>query len=530
MPKRNSEPNPDAAPSNVTLFESDVADCTLFLAQEAAPGFFAGEDADKKTAQKKLLVAISGGIDSTSLLLALQATAQRHHFELHAAHFNHNLRGDESQEDELYCTKLCEESNITLHREVASSSVIVGRGNATSEDALRRRRYEFLERTALELGAKFVVTGHNLNDQAETVLFRLMRGTAIAGASGMRPWRRFGASLWLLRPMLGVSRATISQYVLEREHTARVDSSNKDERYTRNFIRQTIMRPMLERFPSALEKLESFACAAAVDEDYLSAVARKNFAALNLEADIWPVDGLKQMHQAILDRVLATALRQRELEVNADLIQELRNLIDRDSKRDSKKDGKDNTEELKGLRFSLNSRWDVARRSHYIQWLDKNVINAAPPEVQVSIKIPGTTAILPLNRAVTIQLAPLCAPDRDINDQTGISLDTDLSTFKETLVLRRRQPGDQFQAPGHKSLSSLKRFLHRQRAGDRQDVLRAALDPHWTASHCLVLASGREVLWIVGVAVSEKLTLRNGQKAHHKIEFQSLLSDIATLC
>jgi tRNA(Ile)-lysidine synthase len=517
LPKRNSEQEPEATPANVTLFESDVAECTLFLAREADRAFERAKDFDTGFAPQKLLVAISGGIDSTALLLALHATASHHKFELHAAHLNHNLRGDESLEDERFCRQLCEEFNIPLHATSESAKASEGLGNPSSEEALRLCRYNFLERTAATIGAKFVVTGHNLNDQAETVIFRLVRGTALAGASGMRAWRKFAVHAWLLRPLLGVSRATISQYVLEREHTARTDSSNRDQRYARNYIRQTIITPLLERFPAALKKIESFACAAAVDNDYLGSIAGKNFAALALEKDHWCVDELKPLHQAVLDRLIVLGLRQRAVEVNADLIEEVRKLIDRD-----------NAGEQRGQRFSLNARWDIARQSHYIQWLDKEAIHTVPPEILVPLKIPGISVILPIDRAVSISLVQI-EPLLDAG-AAGISLDTDLSPFEGELVLRRRQAGDQFQAAGHKNVSSLKKFLHRRKAAELQESMRTEIDRYWTASHCLVLASGREVLWIVGVAVGEKLTLPPGHRPRHSIRFKRLASDSGGFC
>lgn len=530
MSKQNPEQKPDTTPANVTLFESDVGECTLFLARQALRSFESTESttaSDNESTPQSLLVALSGGIDSTALLLALQATRGSHKFEIHAAHFNHNLRDKESLEDERYCTKLCEELQVPFHteREVAASIQAEVQGNPRSENALRQRRYAFLKRTTEATGAKFIVTGHNLNDQAETVLFRLVRGTALAGASGMKSWRNIGSQAWLLRPLLGMSRATISQYVLEREHIARTDSSNQDQRYSRNYIRQTVIPHLLERFPSALKKLESFACAAAVDEDYLSAVARKSFVAQNLEADRWSLEVLKQMHQAILDRIIAQGLRQRAIEVSADLIEEIRSLIDKDCER-----------ERKGVRFSLNAYWDIARRSHYIQWLDKEALYAQPPQVQLPIKTPGTTVILPLNHFLSITLVggeSQEAAASAIEQPSSLELNTNLTPLLEVednLVLRRRRPGDQFHAAGHSGPASLKKFLHRQKAAELQDAMRKSLDPYWTPGQCLVLASGQEVLWIIGVAVSEKLKLQPGQKARHNIKFGRLASDSGALC
>ena len=511
----DSESEHQERAESVTFFEEDVCKCALFLVSEARGqeksrlGFLL--PATKESEPTNVLIALSGGIDSTALLLALAETRSLHNLELNAAHFNHNLRGVESVEDEAHCQRLCLELDIPLYKgsDTEGRSRYKGR-NPASEDALRRRRYDFLETTASAIGAQFILTGHNLDDQAETILFRLLRGTALSGMRGIQPWRQLTNETWLLRPLLGVPRAEIARYILSRQIVAREDSSNADCKYTRNFLRQQIMPLLKERFPAALRRIENFACTAGIDEDYLNNVARRQYEEQNLESRVWQVDTLKPLHQAILDRIVAMGLVQRNIQVTTDLIESVRKQIDRDFLSES---------EVLNARFSIDKTWDLVRHLHYIQWLNKFEKVEKPAQFAVRVRVPGSTLVAGLNKAVQIEEYS----GRPSQDDLEIAVN--LSQLETPLILRRREPGDFIQPAGQRSPTTLKKYLHRKRASQSEELCRARVDTSWSASHCLVLASASEILWIPGIGISEKLKPAPGGNPSHTIRLVDLVTD-----
>ncbi len=176
----------------------------------------------------RIVVAVSGGFDSTALLIAM------HELELDivAAHVNHRLRGAESDADEQFVRDLCGRRDIPLH--VADGTLDPERVKARGiEAAAREVRYAALARIREEVSAAYVATAHQKNDQAETVLMRLMTGSGIAGLRGIHPHRADG----FLRPLLGVTRAEIEAFLAERDITPRIDRSNEDPRFLRNRVR-----------------------------------------------------------------------------------------------------------------------------------------------------------------------------------------------------------------------------------------------------------------------------------------------------
>jgi len=183
----------------------------------------------------RLLVGVSGGCDSVSLLLLLAAAAPAMHLDLVVAHFDHRLRPD-SSDDARFVRELSRGLGVAAH-------VGVWEMPARGEEAARRARHEFLQRTALRLGCTAVALGHQAEDQAETVLMRLARGTGVRGLAGMA-WRR-SARVDLVRPLLDFRRRVLAAYLRSAGQSWREDPTNSDLSRTRNRIRHVLL-PALE--------------------------------------------------------------------------------------------------------------------------------------------------------------------------------------------------------------------------------------------------------------------------------------------
>jgi len=203
-----------------------------------------------------VLLAVSGGADSVALLRAMRALKTAGEGRLAAAHLNHLLRNDESAEDETFVVELCRRLGVPCEVGRAEVDQMAARSGEGLESAARSARYEFLQRTAARLGARYVVTAHSADDQAETILHRIVRGTGVRGLVGMARARTLGPAATLMRPLLGFRRAELAVYLNDLGQPYRSDSSNHDLRYTRNRIRHELLPQLAEQFnPAVIDAL-----------------------------------------------------------------------------------------------------------------------------------------------------------------------------------------------------------------------------------------------------------------------------------
>ncbi len=190
-----------------------------------------------------LLVGVSGGADSVALLHALHALQKPLDFTLSVAHLNHSIR-PEAYDDECFVNSLCESLQIPCITETVDIPSLCETGPESLEMTARRARYDFFARVAKSVNADRIATAHTLNDQAETVLLRLCRGAGAVGISGI-DYVSFMRGLCVIRPLLGISRAEIEAYLKESRISWREDSTNADNRYSRNWVRHELL-PLLE--------------------------------------------------------------------------------------------------------------------------------------------------------------------------------------------------------------------------------------------------------------------------------------------
>ncbi len=247
--------------------------------------------------------ALSGGADSVALLLALSELSPELRITVAAVHINHMLRGAESDRDEAFCRGLCERLGVPLtvfRKDAAAFSHSLG---VSVETGAREMRYGIFS----QLPADKISTAHNLNDNAETVLFRMARGTGLKGLTGIPPVRGK-----IIRPLLFCTRGEIEAFLAEKDQDFVTDSTNLSDGYSRNRIRHRIM-PEMEAVHGAFPK-----CAAAMtvslaeDEDFLSreAARQKN-------AD------LRELHPAVGKRVIINLLKSHKLKTSAEKVSEI---------------------------------------------------------------------------------------------------------------------------------------------------------------------------------------------------------------
>lgn len=200
----------------------------------------------------KTAVALSGGADSVSLLLAMKTLSESLGIELSACHLNHGLRGAESDLDEEFCKSLCGRLGIPFVSKKLNVKELAQK-HESAEEAARRIRYGFFSEVLEDLGKSSVLaTAHTLNDSAETVLLNLIRGTGLSGLCGIPPVRELG-EFRVIRPLIRCTRADVEAFLAENGQNYVTDKTNFSEDYTRNRIRLNILPEILKINPSALD-------------------------------------------------------------------------------------------------------------------------------------------------------------------------------------------------------------------------------------------------------------------------------------
>ncbi len=238
-----------------------------------------------------VVIGVSGGPDSLCLLHVLRALALEFGARLHVAHLHHGLRGAEADADAAFVANLAADYSLPFTGERVDVTALASQTGASLEEAAREARYAFLGRLAEQIGAAAVAVGHNADDQAETVLMHLLRGSGLAGLRGMQVRSAFPlptlsplkqplslAGCRLIRPLLFTSRQDILTYCAAHGLTPRCDRSNEDTTFFRNRLRHELL-PYLERYnPQIRRILGSTAAVLADDYDLL----RQDL------ADAWP--------------------------------------------------------------------------------------------------------------------------------------------------------------------------------------------------------------------------------------------------
>lgn len=200
-------------------------------------------------------VALSGGADSMALLRALRHFKTQHvgAGELLALHVNHQLRGAESADDAQWCRQQCETLGVPLEVLTCDTSQYASESGEGIEAAARSQRYQMLTAAAEQAGVRYLATAHTRDDQVETVLFRVLRGTGMRGLTGI-PWTRaLTGSVTLVRPLLDCSRTMVIDYLSELGQTYRTDSSNVETQFTRNRLRHELLPLLREQYNSELD-------------------------------------------------------------------------------------------------------------------------------------------------------------------------------------------------------------------------------------------------------------------------------------
>jgi tRNA(Ile)-lysidine synthase len=197
-----------------------------------------------------VVAAVSAGADSVAMLRLLLALKSHSggSGSVYVAHVNHQLRGADAAADQAWLESLCLRLGVPLEVSTVDVAALAADEGDGWEAAARQARYELLCATAERLGARFVAAAHTADDQVETVLHHILRGTGLAGLAGMPPVRPLSSTVSLVRPLIGVSRRNVLQYLADIGQDFRTDATNADARFTRNRLRHELVPLVREKF------------------------------------------------------------------------------------------------------------------------------------------------------------------------------------------------------------------------------------------------------------------------------------------
>ena len=451
------------------------------------------------------VIGASGGLDSTLLLHAMQALSKLRElgWKLHAAHLNHGLRGAEAEDDQQFVCKLAEQLGIVFHAERADIQDHLTKQGGSTEEVARCHRYEFLERIALTTGSDHVAVGHHADDDAETILHRICRGTGLrglAGISDMRPIHN-GSRVRLIRPFLHHRRAELRAICIARGFETRTDSTNTSTVFTRNRIRQDILPLLRESLnPNVTEALLRLAEQARWVGGYLEQAAARTFESLLISESaqqiVLNIPALLNKHRAIQSAVVRRAyslVAGGEQDLFFSHIEAVLRLAHNPAS---------------GKELHLPGRITVTKRYDRLE-LHPAGLKELPPEfARVLIKCPGCTPLPLLNSEL---VAKLCTVDASKIEELRRSPPPneewlDYDQLRLPLLVRGRQVGDRFHPLGASGAKSVNDFLSDEK-----------IKPQARARTGL-LCDQQGPIWIMPLRIDDRVKLSTAtQRALHLI-------------
>ncbi len=434
----------------------------------------------------RVVVGVSGGADSMALLHLLLALNQRLDWSLrlHVAHLNHQLRGLEAEKDAAFVQAAADALSLPCTIETRDIGGIAKRDGVGVEEVGRRERYAFFERLSLQVGSKVVAVGHHADDHAETILFRVLRGTGIRGLLGVRRSRALsvGSDIRLIRPLLRLTRKHLRDYLGDAGVAFREDRTNTSTEPMRNWIRNDLL-PRIEETvnPQVREALTRLGEQARWVDEYLGETVERTFESLIISRTdqnlVLNADALSRKSRIVQTELVRLGYRCFGLGEQHLTFSHLAKALDLIA------------EPVSGKQLQLPGGMTLEKRYHHLLFAFPSDEPREAIAAEIAIHLPGQT-LLPIRR-----LKIDCSIDRVGSDDIvrlrksngPMEEYVDFEAVHPPLVVRRRRAGERFYplgAPGSKTLSE---FLTDgkvdPKARDRVAVLCDQLGPIWIIGH-----------------------------------------------
>ena len=428
-----------------------------------------------------IVVALSGGADSCALLSILVSFQNEYKMKIVAAHFNHNLRGEISDLDETFCSNLAKKYQVPFEVERLIST-LVPKGESP-EEYYRRQRYRFLEKVAIQHKAGKIALGHHLNDQAETVLLNILRGSGMEGLKGMLPVRDHR----YIRPLIDVSKQEILEYLKEKSLKHRDDSSNQSSVFMRNRIRLELLPLLKERFNPQIEHgLVRMARTVNRDHECLGKCVIEIMNSEKIQKSdknvTFSADYFSQLPEAVRYRLIKKLLEDMIKDGNGIYYSHIESVIELA------------LNGCTGKQIILPFGLTILKQYDNIL-IKKNKV-ADKEDYQYSLSIPGTVDLK--ERGIIISAREGRVDEVDFGQKGLIYID--LEAVKGPLTIRNRRPGDWFVPLGTTGRQKIKKlFIDRKLPGSVRDNIALLVDE-------------MSVLWIESIHLCDRVKIKNGTK------------------
>ena len=258
----------------------------------------------------KLVLGVSGGPDSISMLNILNEIKEEWQFQIYVAHINHMIR-KEADDDEIYVQQYCEKNNIQFFVKRVNVQEIANIQKIGTEEAGRNIRYEFFEEVLQKVGANKIAIAHNKNDKIETIVMNLLRGSGLSGLKGIEPIREQR----IIRPLIECERQEIEQYCEQYKLEPRIDKTNFENDYTRNKIRNIVIPYIKNEFnPNIIETMDRLSQVATEESNYIGLQVEKIYQKLLIERSqnqiILKLKEFNQQEKVIKNRLILFVVRE----------------------------------------------------------------------------------------------------------------------------------------------------------------------------------------------------------------------------
>jgi tRNA(Ile)-lysidine synthase len=421
-------------------------------------------------------VAVSGGADSVALLRLLLELRSEIGLVLSVVHFNHKLRGEESDEDERFVAELAPTHKLEFHCQSGEVKQYAVEKRLSLETAARELRYEFFRELLRDGHLNRIATGHTLDDQAETVLLRIVRGAGSRGLAGIYPKLAVSGSQSgaIVRPLLGTRRESLEVYLCALNQVWREDSSNRDLRHARNRVRHGIMPRLAANLnPAVREALAETAEIARAEEEYWQDVISKLLPASELALDF--LDGLPL---ALRRRVVRAVAESLGVVLEFHHVDAILAVAAAD-------------EQAQGT-MDLPAGWTVRREKGHLYFCPPDDL-APPTDYEYALLVPGTVSVIEIGSKFE---AVLMNPGE---------ADPDYLLGREAVAggvhVRNWRAGDRFWPAHMQEPKKIKELLADKHVTGRERKL-------WP-----VVVSGGEVVWVRGFRTPQQLQPRVGEAA-----------------
>jgi tRNA(Ile)-lysidine synthase len=436
----------------------------------------------------RVVVGVSGGPDSVALLHILKELTPQLKISLSIAHLNHGFRLNDSDRDAEYVQKLALELGLPVIVESRDVPAFIKEEGLSPENGARRARYDFFNKVVTRLKANKIALGHNADDQAETVLMRLLRGSGREGLSGIPPARELkpGSRVKIIRPLIEATREAIERYLKQNRIKTRLDASNIESVYLRNRIRLKLL-PLLAKYnPNIKSVLIRTAQVLGEEDRYLERIVDKH---------------LKRIVKKESGRVTLGIIKLSSLSLP------IQRRILRESLRVVKGDRFDiqlsHIDDIIGLlkargKASLDLPGNILVTKEYRRLSLGFKKEKKVPPFKHSLKVPGITKIPEIG--LSFHAKVLSKKPRTLKEGSKKRAYFDYQRIKAPLFLRNREEGDRFQPLGMRGSKKLKDFFMDEKI------------PLKERERTSLLLSGKEIIWVVGHRISDKAKVTNKTK------------------